>query len=178
GQERQRRVQRVEALAGGEVDGGRPRGCQADVRDVEGPVEARADRRGRSRGGARRQGGCGGENRHEGTEAGGHEAASVPARAAIVKQVHHWVGLRVSQDGPPGPYHSVRSGFDYESPVPRGEKTMRKIEELLCAPTNGADAPTLAHMEETLTDGYARALLLEAERTRLERPPGQAAHER
>ena len=53
----------------------------------------------------------------------------------------------------------------------------RTIEELLCAPTNPADAPTLAHMEETLTDGYARALVLEAERTRLERRLGQAAHE-
>ena len=53
----------------------------------------------------------------------------------------------------------------------------RKIEQLLCAPTNGAEAPTLARLEETLTDGYARALVLEAERSRLERRLGEAAHE-
>src|SRR5213082_3048339 len=54
---------------------------------------------------------------------------------------------------------------------------MRKIEQLLGAPTSGAKAPTVAHMEATLTDGYARALLLEAERSRLERRLGQAVRE-
>jgi hypothetical protein len=53
----------------------------------------------------------------------------------------------------------------------------KKIERLLRAPTSGDDAPTVAHLEETLTDGYARALVLEAERWRLERRLGQAARE-
>jgi ABC-type phosphate transport system auxiliary subunit len=62
--------------------------------------------------------------------------------------------------------------------VQRGHTTLRrKIEGLLRAPTSGADAPTVAHLEETLTDGYARALVLEAERWRLERRLGQAARE-
>ena len=45
-----------------------------------------------------------------------------------------------------------------------------QIEELL-----SADAPTLARMEDTLTEGYARALALEAERWRLERRLGEVA---
>jgi len=52
-----------------------------------------------------------------------------------------------------------------------------QIEQLLGAPTSGARAPSLAHMEDTLTEGYAHALALEAERWRLERRLGEAAHE-
>lgn len=42
----------------------------------------------------------------------------------------------------------------------------------------GADParPVLTEMEHTLTDGYARALELEAERLRLERRIGELAH--
>ena len=47
-----------------------------------------------------------------------------------------------------------------------------QIEELL-----SADAPTLARMEDTLTEGYAKALALEAERWRLERRIGEVARE-
>jgi hypothetical protein len=54
---------------------------------------------------------------------------------------------------------------------------LRQIETLLRAPTSGADAPSLADMEHALTDGYARALALEAERSRLQHRLGQAAHE-
>jgi hypothetical protein len=43
------------------------------------------------------------------------------------------------------------------------------IRTLLEAPPTGADAPTLDHVEHTLTSGYARALALEAERLRIER---------
>jgi ABC-type phosphate transport system auxiliary subunit len=43
------------------------------------------------------------------------------------------------------------------------------IRDLLEAPQTGADAPTLDHVEHTLTSGYARALALEAERLRIER---------
>jgi ABC-type phosphate transport system auxiliary subunit len=43
------------------------------------------------------------------------------------------------------------------------------IHSLLEAPPTGEDAPSLDHLEHTLTDGYARALALEAERWRIER---------
>ena len=47
------------------------------------------------------------------------------------------------------------------------------IETLLAAPREGVDAPALAHVEHTLTTGYARALALEAERLRVERRIGE-----
>lgn len=50
-----------------------------------------------------------------------------------------------------------------------------QIAELLTLPENGKGAPTLAVLEEKLTDGYARALALEAERLRIERRLGEAA---
>ena len=50
-----------------------------------------------------------------------------------------------------------------------------QIERLLTAPASGAEAPTLARMEDTLTEGYAQALALEAERWRLERRIGEVA---
>ena len=43
------------------------------------------------------------------------------------------------------------------------------IRSLLEAPPTGEEAPTLDHIEHTLTAGYAQALALEAERWRLER---------
>ena len=48
----------------------------------------------------------------------------------------------------------------------------QQIEDLL-----SADAPTLARLEDTLTEGYARALAIEAERWRLERRIGEVARE-
>ena len=47
---------------------------------------------------------------------------------------------------------------------------LEQIEELL-----NEDAPALADVESTLTDGYAQALALEAERWRLERRLGEVA---
>jgi chromosome segregation ATPase len=49
---------------------------------------------------------------------------------------------------------------------------LRHIEELL-----GDEEPTLARLEDTLTEGYAQALALEAERWRLERRLGEVARE-
>jgi uncharacterized protein involved in exopolysaccharide biosynthesis len=46
----------------------------------------------------------------------------------------------------------------------------RQIEDLL-----KAHDPTLANVEDTLTEGYARALALEAERLRIERRLGDVA---
>lgn len=50
---------------------------------------------------------------------------------------------------------------------------LNEIDELLNAPTSGASAPTLARMEDTLTEGYAKALALEAERWRIEQRLGE-----
>jgi hypothetical protein len=56
-------------------------------------------------------------------------------------------------------------------PVARADLTMmEQIEELL-----SAEAPPLERIEATLTDGYAQALALEAERWRLERRLGEVA---
>ena len=52
---------------------------------------------------------------------------------------------------------------------------LEQIEQLLTAPESGAQAPSLAHLEDALTEGYARALALEAERWRLERRLGEVA---
>jgi hypothetical protein len=52
-----------------------------------------------------------------------------------------------------------------------------EIEELLNAPSDGAGAPTLERLEDTLTEGYAQALVLEAERLRLERRLGEVARD-
>jgi len=56
-----------------------------------------------------------------------------------------------------------------------GAVVLKRIEELLDAPVTGASAPSLAHLEATLTDGYAQALALEAERSRIERRIGEVA---
>jgi ABC-type phosphate transport system auxiliary subunit len=52
-----------------------------------------------------------------------------------------------------------------------------KIAELLSLPENGAGAPSLDAIESTLTDGYAAALELEAERWRLERRLGEVVRD-
>jgi len=50
-----------------------------------------------------------------------------------------------------------------------------EIRSLLEAPPSGDDAPSLDHIEHTLTAGYATALALEAERWRLERKIAELA---
>jgi hypothetical protein len=52
-----------------------------------------------------------------------------------------------------------------------------EITELLRLPENGDGAPSLAAIESTLTDGYAEALALEAERLRIERRLGEVARD-
>ncbi len=52
---------------------------------------------------------------------------------------------------------------------------LQRIEALLDAPATGAAAPSLESLEEILTDGYAEALALEAERSRIERRFGEVA---
>jgi hypothetical protein len=50
-----------------------------------------------------------------------------------------------------------------------------EITRLLGLPEDGVGAPSLATVETTLTDGYAHALALEAERWRIERRLGEVA---
>jgi chromosome segregation ATPase len=50
--------------------------------------------------------------------------------------------------------------------------TMKQIESVL-----NAEAPSIETLESTLTEGYAQALALEAERWRLERRLGEVARE-
>jgi septal ring factor EnvC (AmiA/AmiB activator) len=45
----------------------------------------------------------------------------------------------------------------------------KTIAKLLSLPEDGTGSPTLAALENTLTDGYAETLALEAERLRIER---------
>lgn len=52
-----------------------------------------------------------------------------------------------------------------------------EITALLGLPEAGSDAPTLARIEDTLTEGYAEALALEAECLRLERRLGEVARD-
>jgi hypothetical protein len=56
-----------------------------------------------------------------------------------------------------------------------GADVVEQIEELLRALEDGTGAPPLARIEDTLTEGYAQALALEAERWRLERRLGEVA---
>jgi len=52
-----------------------------------------------------------------------------------------------------------------------------EIAELLHLPVSGRGAPSLARLEDTLTEGYAHALALEGERLRLERRLGEVARD-
>ena len=52
-----------------------------------------------------------------------------------------------------------------------------QIAELLRMPENGAGAPSLDAIESTLTHGYAEALALDAERSRIERRLGEIARD-
>jgi ABC-type phosphate transport system auxiliary subunit len=52
-----------------------------------------------------------------------------------------------------------------------------EIAELLRMPEEGVGAPSLEAIESTLTDGYAEALVLDAERSRLERRLGEVARD-
>lgn len=52
---------------------------------------------------------------------------------------------------------------------------LARLQALVDAPLAGEGAPSLAHVEHTLTDGYACALELETERSRLARRIGELA---
>lgn len=52
-----------------------------------------------------------------------------------------------------------------------------EIADLLRMPENGTGAPSLDAIESTLTNGYAEALALEAERSRIERRLGEVVRD-
>ena len=52
---------------------------------------------------------------------------------------------------------------------------LERIRALADTPANGASPGALAEIEHTLTDGYARALALDAERSRIEKRIGELA---
>jgi hypothetical protein len=54
---------------------------------------------------------------------------------------------------------------------------LEQIDDLLAEPSQAEEPATLARLERTLTDGYAYALALEAERWRLERRMSELAGE-
>ena len=54
---------------------------------------------------------------------------------------------------------------------------LEQIDDLLAEPSSTEEPATLARLERTLTDGYAYALALEAERWRLERRMSELASE-
>jgi hypothetical protein len=70
----------------------------------------------------------------------------------------------------------LSGGPDNRKPVGGDERlVLQRIEALLDAPATGEAAPSLASLEATLTEGYAEALALEAERSRIERRFGEVA---
>lgn len=56
-----------------------------------------------------------------------------------------------------------------------GDLLLPRLKALLDAPPEGEGAPSLSYLENSLTDGYARALALEAERARVARHIGELA---
>jgi hypothetical protein len=84
------------------------------------------------------------------------------------------MGLSAAEDSPGGPCGESISGrilvpTDHKPPLPSPRMIHDDISTLLEAPSSGEEAPSLDHIEHTLTEGYARALQLEAERWRIER---------
>lgn len=59
----------------------------------------------------------------------------------------------------------------------QGSTLHERLDALFAAPLDGDRAPSLEEIESTLTDGYALALALDAERSRLTRRISQLAAE-
>jgi hypothetical protein len=69
----------------------------------------------------------------------------------------------------------AREGLSDNRPMAQDRVLLARIRELVDEPIGAERARLLARIEHTLTDGYARALALEAERMRLERQIGVVA---
>ena len=95
-------------------------------------------------------------------------ASTVPASTAVFL-----MGLRAREDRPSGPWSRVRPTADNRSVVSNDLPVLfERIRGCLDEPESDF---VLKDLEHTLTDGYARALALEAERTRVEREIGELA---
>ena len=150
------------------------------MRSAERLLKAQAQR------GALRRTRCGGrdesgeKDRDGGAGAGWHDGPIVRTPSRPVKPDPTHMGRSDLEDGTPGPYRALRARpiIDRGAVNAADETTvLEEIRELLSAPAEGAGAPTLARLEDTLTEGYAQALALEAERIRLERRLGEVARE-
>jgi signal transduction histidine kinase len=94
-----------------------------------------------------------------------------------VTQAAAELGLATGQDGTPGPY-DLRSPYGQ---LKVGQEAMdqlseQKVREQISA-LIAASADDLEEIERILTDGYAQALVLEAEKWRLEKRMGEVAQE-
>ena len=83
------------------------------------------------------------------------------------------MGRLTLEDGPGGPFRFLLRRSIIESRMPLHDD----IAQLLRMPENGAGAPSIDAIETTLTDGYAEALALQAERSRIERRLGEVARD-
>src|SRR5205807_8395239 len=123
------------------------------------------------RGRRSRRGGRG--DRHGHGEHGQQSCERTAHPAPIFRAVPPGVkamGLPAPEDGPSGPC-GAKPQVRYCLWPPVADPALmidEEIRTLLEAPAAGDDAPTLAHVEDTLTSGYARAMAPEAERMRLE----------
>jgi hypothetical protein len=79
------------------------------------------------------------------------------------------MGLSASEDGPGGPCETAVHPRYWMGSKMHAAVTENDIRALLDSPSSGDEAPTLAHIEDALTTGYARAMALEAEQSRLQR---------
>ena len=93
------------------------------------------------------------------------------------------MGTGAGQDSPLGPYSRdarwpiIAGGHREALLTDEIANLCDEIRALLDQPVAEEDGPSLEHLERTLTEGYARALGLEAERWRLERRINEVAHE-
>src|SRR5207244_13485233 len=90
------------------------------------------------------------------------------------RQTSSRMGRPILEDGPGGPFRLSSRGRIIEDMT---SSLRDEIGELLRMPENGAGAPSLDAIESTLTHGYAEALALEAERSRIERRLGEVARD-
>jgi hypothetical protein len=84
------------------------------------------------------------------------------------------MGRPIAEDGSHGPSGAVEAA-PIIGVVGSDELVVQRIEAMLESPATGEAAPSLASMEDILTAGYAEALALEAERSRIERRLGEVA---
>ena len=154
--------------AGLEVEDDRARAGRAHLLRVQRPGELRLERAPRPglRGRDEEQGD---ECHCQGGKTDGHGLSIFQAWSETSSRD----GSLGREDGPCGPFQCARRRPIIVSRCRCG----RKSTDLLRMPEDGAGAPSLDTIESTLTDGYAEALALEAERSRIERRLGEVVRD-